>query len=109
MSTPGLVPTWEPTQHRTLETVETSVKLDGAPDITWERKSRHAPGRGRPYTIRFQFTRHNGGPWQSSITIYAQRPDGIVGDWFSPEKVLNSPQWLTDLIAQATPGVEVTT
>jgi hypothetical protein len=97
----GITQEWAPTT--TYQRVETKVKLTDAPDITWRRKAKYGPGRGRPYSIRFEFTRRDGGPWLSNITIYAQRPEGIIGDWFSPEKVYNPPQWLTDIIASASP------
>lgn len=96
---------WDAT--RTTARVEKSVDLADAPDITWLRVPKKGAPRnvsGRPYAIRFSFTRHDDGPWLPSITIYAQRPESIVGDFFSPEKVADAPQWLTDLIESATPA-----
>lgn len=99
--------TQEWTQRNTKESVETSVKLTNAPDITWRRvpkKGRPHNVTGRPYNIRFSFTRYDHGPWLPSITIYAQRPGMIVGDFFRPDQLVDVPQWLTDLIANATPA-----
>lgn len=106
MLTPEPTLAWGPI--RTKETVEKSVDLTDAPDITWQRKTKRGPGYGRPYSIRFEFVRYDSGPWISSVTIYAQRPESIVGDFFSPDKVINPPQWLTDLIEQAAPDSRVT-
>lgn len=102
MRTSEITTAWAPT--RTKETVEKSVKLTDAPDISWQRKAKHGPGHGRPYSIRFEFVRYDGGPWLGSVRIYAQRPESIVGDFFSPDKVIDPPQWLTDLIEQAHPA-----
>ena len=95
---PPMKQEWEPT--RVCETVEKAVNLTDAPNITWRG------GPCRPYAIRFRFERYGGkgGPWRSYITIYAMRPGGIVGNWFSPSAVYMPPEWLTDLIAAATPA-----
>ncbi|GIM88763.1 hypothetical protein [Paractinoplanes toevensis] len=95
---------WEPLHHEKTETVERSVKLTDAPDITWKRKAKYGPAHGRPYSIRFKFTRYGNGPWIPDITIYAQRPGIPVGDWFSPRAVIDMPEWLADLITEATPA-----
>ena len=76
------VEAWGKTVH--TESVDKSVKLTDAPDITWQRKAKYGPGRGRPYSIRFEFRRHNGGPWRSEITIYAKRPAAICGERLFP-------------------------
>ncbi len=86
---------WAPI--RQTETVEKSVNLTGAPDII------ALGGPLRPKTIRFQFTRHNGGTWHAQVTIYAERPGALMCKFFSPDKVYRAPQWLTDLIDSATP------
>lgn len=104
--TATMTATWGNTVHVVTEKVEKSVKLADAPDISWRRKARYGPGKGRPYSIRFEFVRYDGGPWRSNITIYAQRPEAICGDWFSPDKVIDPPQWLTDLLASAHPDAE---
>ncbi len=86
---------WAPTRRK--ETVEKSVDLTGAPDII------ALGGPLQPKAIRFIFTRHGGGAWHAQVTIYAQRREALVCDFFSPDKVYRAPQWLTDLIASATP------
>jgi hypothetical protein len=88
---------WGRRTERVTEVVETSVKIKDAPSITWNG------GPCRPYTIMFRHTRYDGGPWQSSVTIYALRPEAVVGNWFSPDQVYMPPQWLTDLIGQGGP------
>lgn len=103
------VEAWGNTVRVVTERVEKSVKLTDAPDITWQRKAKYGPGKGRPYSIRLEFVRCDGGPWRSDITIYAQRPEAICGDWFNPDKVIDPPQWLTDLIASAHPDAEAVT
>lgn len=95
---------WDPVLHEKTETVERSVKLTGAPDISWQRKPKYGPGRGRPYSIHFKFVRRGDGPWFPEVTIYAQRPESLVGDWFSPAGVIDMPEWLADLITEATPA-----
>jgi hypothetical protein len=96
--------TWGETASLAKETVETSVELADAPDITWRRKAKYGPASGKPYSIRFSFVRYDGGAWQGAVTIYAQRQGIPIGDWFSPGDVIDPPQWLTDLIAEATPA-----
>ena len=84
-----------------FNTVETLVTIKDAPNITWDG------GPCRPYAIRFLHTRFNGGPWQSVVTIYAMRPNAVIGSWFRPDEVYMPPQWLTDLIRQGGPDAEM--
>jgi hypothetical protein len=91
--------TWKPTSHTVTEVVRKSVTLTDAPDITWKSKGATC----RPYSIRFEYLRRDGGPWQRAVTIYAMRPESLVGNFFSPDDVYMPPQWLTDLIAAAEP------
>lgn len=104
MTTYAMTQQWGPVLHEKTETVERDVKLDGAPNIRWRRKAKYGPGEGRPYSIHFKFVRNSDGPWFPEITIYAQRPEAIVGDWFSPSMVIDMPEWLADLITEATPA-----
>jgi hypothetical protein len=94
---------WAPSQRRRRETVETSVKLTDAPNITWRQKEKYGPATGQPYSIRFGFSWEGDGPWCSDITIYALKPGTCVGHWFSPREVIDMPQWLADIIDEATP------
>lgn len=108
--TATMTATWGNTVHVVTEKVEKSVKLADAPDITWASKANRLHRRsGRPYSVRFYYMRSNGGPWQSEITIYALRPESLVGDFFPPDKVIDPPQWLTDLIDSAHPDAQAVT
>jgi len=92
-----IVEQWKPTDRQISERVEKSVDLVGAPTVTADG----APCT--PVSIRFLFLRTNGGPWRSQITIYADKPGSLVRKFFRPAAVHQPPQWLTDLIARATP------
>ncbi len=88
---------WEKNARNVVETVDKTLRLTGAPEIT-------ANGRQvRPAAIIFEFRRLNGGPWRSKVTIYADKPGSLVRAFFSPDKVYRAPQWLINLIDSATP------
>jgi uncharacterized membrane protein len=92
--------TWEKNARNVTETVDKTLRLSGAPEIT-------ANGRQvRPAAIIFEFRRLNGGPWRSKVTIYADQPYSDIRAFFSPDEVYRAPQWLTDLIDDATPKEE---
>ncbi len=88
---------WKPTDRQVSERVEKRVDLVGAPVITADS------ALCTPVSIRFLFFRVNGTPWRSQITIYADKPGGLVRKFFRPAAVHQPPAWLTDLIARATP------
>ncbi len=89
--------TWEKNVRNVVETVDSTLALTGAPEITYKGR------QVRPAATIFEFRRVNGGPWQSRITIYADKPGSLVRAFFSPDDVYRAPQWLTDLIDAATP------
>ncbi len=95
---------WGPVTHRKTEIVDRDVKLVDAPDITYLRRKTGSCVTGRPYSINFRFGRVHDGPWTPTITIYALRPGSLVGDSFAPDKVADMPDWLADLITEATPA-----
>ncbi len=41
--------------------------------------------------------------WQVNVTVYAMRQGDAIGSHFGPERIADVPQWLTDLIDDATP------
>ncbi len=100
MTTDTMTLTWEKNAHNVVETVDKTLALTGAPEITYKGR------QVRPAAIIFEFRRVNGGPWQSKVTIYADQQYSDIRAFFSPEKVYRAPQWLTDLIADATPKDE---
>lgn len=91
-------------QGPTTETIEKSIRLFGAPDITWRRK--HGMMTGQPYSIRLHFSRLGDAPWVAQVTIYAATPSSVIGDWFSPRSVVDMPTWLAGLIADQAPKGE---
>jgi hypothetical protein len=100
--------TWRETVHKITETIEKSVRLDNAPDITWKPGKRRSGGTCRPYSIVFKYVRFNGGPWRSTVAIYALRTGHIVGSCFPPAEVYQPPQWLTSLIERSSPAADAT-
>ena len=92
--------TWEKNARNVTETVDKTLRITGAPEITYKGR------QVRPAAIIFEFRRLNGGPWRSKVTIYADKPGSLVRAFFSPDKVYMAPQWLTDLVDDATPKDE---
>ncbi len=107
LCTPGaMCLQWDDERHSYRESITRSVDLTGAPPITVTaaKGSKVHAGLYSPYAIRFEYTRHQSAtPWRSEITIYALRHGDLVGSSFSPDRVADMPQWLTDLIEQAAP------
>lgn len=95
---------WGPVTHENREIVDRDVRLADAPNIRYHRRKSNSVVEGRPYSINFRFVRFNHGAWHSTITIYALRTGSLVGDPFTPDKVVDMPEWLADLITEATPA-----
>lgn len=91
---------WKPNRYSFSESVDKTVDLTGAPQITAKG------GPCRPVTIIFHFVRFKpGGEWTAQITIYASQQYRHDRIFFKPADVHQVPQWLTELIANATPEV----
>jgi len=98
---------WGPSVHN--QQVRKFVDLPDSPDspdVTWLRKpkkGREHPVTGRLVSITFEFSRYGGGPWIGRHTLYAERPGSIIRDFFGPDRVIDMPPWLTDLVDGAMP------
>jgi hypothetical protein len=90
---------WEPTRSRVTEVVDKKVKLTDAPEISIGRKT------VTPASTTFKFTRIDGGPWDADVLVYADLPGSLIRTYFRPAEYA-LPQWLTDLIADATPRTD---
>lgn len=87
---------WDKDVRRLTETIDKRVSLTGAPTVIYQGR------KVQPVRIMFAFFRRDGGPWSSTVTIYADRPGSLTRDWFYPTEI-HPPAWLTDLIAEAHP------
>lgn len=93
---------WGDTVHRYRETVEVSVKVTGVPDV----KSRETGKHYAPYSVRIVHVRFGAdSAWNADATIYGHKVggSGLVGTPLVLHQLAEVPQWLTDLIEQATP------
>lgn len=93
---------WGDAVHRYRETVEVSVKVAGVPDIMSRKTRRHYA----PYSVRIVHVRFGADSrWNADATVYGHKVggSGLVGTPLVLSQLDEIPQWLTDLIEQATP------